>query len=140
MAVLGWLHASIKVGDNYSPRITIVSEYDKVLPHLDYFVEINRVGDYNVPNSIYYLLDILEDMGFYRNGAMGLIPLDFKEIKAFLEISDIDLDYEDIVLLRSLSHIYTTEVQSDEKAINPTKRAGGSNAMTIDDYNRIMNK
>lgn len=57
-----------------------------------------------------YLLEHLENMGFYMSSGMGMIPLTFQEIKAYMELTNNPLNSEEVLLIRQMSQAYIAEL------------------------------
>ena len=53
-----------------------------------------------------YLLQHLENMGWFESGGMGGITLSFKEINAYMQSMDIPLTRHEILILRRMSSYY----------------------------------
>jgi len=49
-------------------------------------------------------------MGFYMSSGMGMIPLTFQEIKAYMELTNNPLNSEEVLLIRQMSQAYIAEL------------------------------
>ena len=61
-----------------------------------------------------YLLDIMSDMGYSKPGAMGMIPLDWLDIKAFSDLTGIMFSKDESILIKKLSEAYVSQMQSSK--------------------------
>jgi hypothetical protein len=57
-----------------------------------------------------YLVNLLDEIGAAQQSSMGLSPLTWQEIKAWKELTDTDITSWELLLIRHLSILYTTEL------------------------------
>ena len=56
-----------------------------------------------------YLLEILGELGYAKNGFNGAVPIDFTDIKAYTELAGVILTPWEALTLRNLSIAYAIE-------------------------------
>lgn len=68
-----------------------------------------------------YILNILEDLGYYINSENGILPLTYQEINSFLQATNIKLNRLEITTLKqlSLSYVNTYYSSKDETFEQP---------------------
>jgi len=66
-----------------------------------------------------HLLAHLNNMGWCTSSGMGISPLSFIEIKAYIELTETPLNADEVMLIRQMSQGYVSEVQDK----NPNKHA-----------------
>ncbi|MEA2091421.1 MAG: hypothetical protein U9O83_03525 [Campylobacterota bacterium] len=66
-----------------------------------------------------FLLEHLQNMGYCSSGGMGITPLSFTEIKAYLDLMRIDLDVFHISTLRKMSVAYVSSNQDNYEDTEP---------------------
>lgn len=53
-------------------------------------------------------------MGYSKPGAMGMIPLDWLDIKAFSDLTGIMFSKDESILIKKLSEAYVSQMQSSK--------------------------
>lgn len=62
-------------------------------------------------------------MGFGQYGQMGLVPLSFQEIGAYVEYAKVPLTAQEVTLIRELSEIYCSYTNNkNPKVKSPFKK------------------
>ena len=81
-----------------------------------------------------YLLVYLQEIGFYQSGGMGIVPISFTEIKAYLDLMGIRLSSFEVSTLRKMSVAYVS--QHHDNYIDT--EAPFNNCITVDELDRLM--
>ena len=55
-----------------------------------------------------YLLEYSFELGLFKNGAMGMTPLDWVDVSAWVSLMNVDLHPEEIKILRELSYAFVS--------------------------------
>lgn len=61
------------------------------------------------------MLHALDELGYCKNSGFGAVALDFNDIKNYTELTGDKFNWWEISVLRNLSRIYATEINSDDK-------------------------
>lgn len=56
-----------------------------------------------------HLIGYLQDMGYYLSTGMGMSPLPFTEIKAYIDLMKLDLSIWEVSTLREMSVAYVSQ-------------------------------
>jgi len=62
-----------------------------------------------------HLLHALDELGYCKNSGFGAVALDFNDIKNYTELTGDKFNWWEVSVLRSLSRIYATEINNDDK-------------------------
>jgi hypothetical protein len=100
---MGWLASTIKNENKTRAQRYIDAGAD--LP----FVDLECGG---------YLIDIVNQIGPVRSNGMGLDIPDWKELVAFSEANDIDLEPWEYRLIRSMCRAYLSGLNSGKEALS----------------------
>lgn len=61
-----------------------------------------------------YILDIMQDIGYSKSGGMGMIPLDWIDIKSFSDVTGIIFTKDEAILIKKLSEAYVGQMQTSK--------------------------
>lgn len=75
--------------------------------------------DFPILNCGGYLIEHLENMGFYMSNGMGIVPLTFQEIEAYMRTTDTPLNADEVMIIRQMSQSYIQELNDT----NPESKA-----------------
>lgn len=66
-----------------------------------------------------YLLDVLFEIGTSKQGANGLIPLDWVDIKAYCDLTATQLTREEVLIIKSLSSDFVSQINASRNPHEP---------------------
>jgi len=72
----------------------------------------------NIPQEQAYIVHLWQKMGRYMHGAMGIIPLNFQEINAYLQATQTYLSEDEVILIRDMSNSYVSYLQNENPTIS----------------------
>lgn len=61
------------------------------------------------PDELGHLTIYLSELGLYRNGAMGIIPLDYQEIEAWARLTKTDLKPFEATMIKKMSDAFVSQ-------------------------------
>ena len=66
-----------------------------------------------------YLLEYALELGLFKNGQMGIVPVDWVDISAWLNLVCLDLHPEEIKIIRTLSIAYVAQTRKSKEQTCP---------------------
>jgi hypothetical protein len=70
-----------------------------------------------------FIIYHLKKLGFGQYGQMGLVPLSFQEIGAYIEYAKVPLQPKEVTLIRELSEIYCSYLNNKNPQVkSPFKK------------------
>ena len=75
-------------------------------------------GDYVMPkiDGAEYILQHLQNIGFYSNNGMGIVPISYVEIEAYSRLTGLEFTETEISVMKKMSIAYVN--QSYDKGMN----------------------
>jgi hypothetical protein len=61
-----------------------------------------------------FILDLMSDIGWSKQGAMGLVPLDWVDIKAFSDLTGIIFTKDESILIKKLSENFVSQMHDSK--------------------------
>lgn len=66
-----------------------------------------------------YIVAHLNNLGWCESSGMGLSPISFTEIKAYVDLTDSPLTVDEVMIIRKMSQSYVSEVQNKDPNAKP---------------------
>lgn len=73
---------------------------------MELYKDLNKNIDLEKIEGLEFVIYHLQKLGYGQFGAMGLIPLSYSEIGAYVEYAKVPLTGDEVVLIRELSELY----------------------------------
>lgn len=86
---------------------------------------MNKTPDFPILKCGGYLIEHLENLGFFMSSGMGMIPLTFQEIESYMRITNTPLNSDEVIIIRQMSQLYIQEINDT----NPESKAPYSVAL-----------
>ena len=67
----------------------------------------------------------LNNIGWYSSNGMGLVPISFGEIKAYMELTATPLTPDEVMIIRRMSQAYVNNVQNKDPNAKPPYGGAG---------------
>lgn len=98
---MAWLNAELE-GDVSGTRADLLNEANPLK---------------KLPNVIIapYLLQYSLELGLFKNGQMGLAPIDWIDIQAWVNLTGLDIHPEEVRILKDLSCVYIGQLGKSKK-------------------------
>ncbi len=71
---------------------------------------MGKIPDFPILKCGGYLIEHLENLGFYMSIGMGMIPLTFQEIESYMRITNTPLNSDEVMIIRQMSQAYIAEL------------------------------
>lgn len=98
---MAWLNSTPEKRDeNQKPTLTRREKYERVGSSLLAMPEFDKGEE--------YLLATWREIGMFGHGAMGAVPLTWSEIKAYCELTGVNLDVWEVGVIMRLSRAYVS--------------------------------
>lgn len=81
----------------------------------------NAGAEPKMPNlgSESYLIDLLFQIGTSKQGASGLIPIEWVDLKAFCDVTGTQLTREEALIIKSLSADFVSQINASRNPSEP---------------------
>lgn len=73
---------------------------------MELYKALNKTIELEKIEGLEFVIYHLQKLGYGQFGAMGLIPLSYSEIGAYVEYANVPLTGDEVVLIRELSELY----------------------------------
>lgn len=80
---------------------------------------MGKTPDFPILKCGGYLIEHLENLGFYMSNGMGMIPITFQELDSYCRRTNTDLNSEESILIIQMSRAYIQEINDT----NPESKA-----------------
>jgi hypothetical protein len=78
-----------------------------------------------------YILDLLFDIGLAKSGGMGAVPIDWVDIKSYMDCTGTKLNYYETKKIRELSKVYVSQLNSSKDESTPPPFTNSSTGLHL---------
>ena len=86
---------------------------------MEVYNKMGKTPDFPILKCGGYLIEHLENLGFYMSNGMGMIPITFQELDSYCRRTNTDLNSEESILIIQMSRAYIQEINDT----NPESKA-----------------
>ena len=84
---------------------------------------MGKTPDFPILKCGGYLIEHLENLGFYMSSGMGIIALTFQEIESYMRITNTPLNSDEVMIIRQMSQLYIKEINDTNQDSKTTYSA-----------------